>query len=168
MIKQYWQLAVAVALLLAGFAGGWYIQGNRWDADVASVRQQNAEDMKAVSDAAAKQLADERAKSQALQTQLATLDTKYTQDLANAQADNDRLRANVTTGTRKLYVKGKCPNPGSSVNVSKTATSGSLGDDSRVELSNDTGSNVLDIRAGIISDQAKLKYLQDYAAALQN
>jgi len=51
--------------------------------------------------------------------------------------------------------------------MSKDSTADGVGDDAIVELSSDTGSNVLDIRSGIISDQAKLKYLQDYSAALQ-
>ncbi|WP_079955692.1 peptidase [Salmonella enterica] len=37
-----------------------------------------------------------------------------------------------------------------------------MGNAATVELSRDSGQNVLDIRAGIISDQAKLKYLQEY------
>ena len=32
-IKAYWKLAVVVVLIAIGFAAGWYIQGNRWDAD---------------------------------------------------------------------------------------------------------------------------------------
>ncbi|EMD4649763.1 lysis protein, partial [Salmonella enterica] len=38
----------------------------------------------------------------------------------------------------------------------------SVGDAATVELSKGAGQNVLDIRAGIISDQAKLRYLQEY------
>ncbi|EJA5989107.1 lysis protein, partial [Salmonella enterica] len=39
---------------------------------------------------------------------------------------------------------------------------GSVGDAASVELSAVAGRNVLDIRSGIISDQEKLRYLQDY------
>ncbi|EBU8673271.1 lysis protein, partial [Salmonella enterica subsp. enterica serovar Panama] len=36
------------------------------------------------------------------------------------------------------------------------------GDAATVELYPDSGQNVLSIRSGIISDQAKLRYLQQY------
>ncbi len=167
-IKAYWKLAVVVALIAVGFAAGWYIQGNRWDADSATKAAQYADNMKAVSDAAVKQLAAEQAKGQALQAKLATLDSQYNQELANEKATNDNLRRQLSAGSLKLRVKAKCPaNPGSGGAVSKSSTAGGVGDDATVELSSDTGSNVLDIRSGIISDQAKLKYLQDYSAALQ-
>ncbi|WP_176211884.1 lysis system i-spanin subunit Rz, partial [Salmonella enterica] len=42
------------------------------------------------------------------------------------------------------------------------ASPGSMGNAATVELSDVAGQNVLDIRAGIISDQAKLRYLQEY------
>ncbi|EBU8976036.1 lysis protein, partial [Salmonella enterica subsp. enterica serovar Java] len=42
------------------------------------------------------------------------------------------------------------------------ASTGSVGDAATVELSPDSGQNVLSIRSGIINDQAKLRYLQQY------
>ncbi|EDS7035908.1 lysis protein, partial [Salmonella enterica subsp. enterica serovar Oranienburg] len=61
-------------------------------------------------------------------------------------------------GARRMYVRGKCPVSGSG----KTTTTGGVGNAATVELSAGAGQNVLDIRAGIISDQEKLKYLQAY------
>ncbi|ELG2870201.1 lysis protein, partial [Salmonella enterica] len=52
----------------------------------------------------------------------------------------------------------KCPVSGKD----KTATTSSVGNGATVELSADAEQNVLDIRAGIISDQEKLRYLQAY------
>ncbi|HFH0456629.1 TPA: lysis system i-spanin subunit Rz [Salmonella enterica subsp. diarizonae] len=43
-----------------------------------------------------------------------------------------------------------------------TTSASRVGNAATVELSPDSGRNVLDIRAGIISDQEKLKYLQEY------
>ncbi|WFQ80278.1 lysis protein [Xenorhabdus sp. SF857] len=87
--------------------------------------------------------------------QLAELDTRHTQELANAKTEIDTLRADVAAGRRKLRIKATCP-------VSETTSSGSVGDAGTVELTGETGSTVLDIRAGIINDRAKLRYLQDY------
>ncbi|ECA1728884.1 TPA: lysis protein, partial [Salmonella enterica subsp. enterica serovar Java] len=44
----------------------------------------------------------------------------------------------------------------------ETASTSRVGNAATVELSPGAGQNVLDIRAGIISDQEKLKYLQEY------
>ncbi|ELD4018261.1 lysis protein [Salmonella enterica] len=94
---------------------------------------------------------------QTRQRDVAALDARYTKELADAKAENDALRRKLDNGGR-VRVKGRCTVPASTT----TASSGSLGDAATVELSPVAGRNVLDIRAGIISDQAKLRYLQDY------
>jgi len=90
---------------------------------------------------------------QVRQRDVAALDAKYTKELADANAENDRLRAKLANGSR-VRVAGECK--------SETPSSGSVGNAGTVELSPGAGSNVLDIRAGIISDQAKVRYLQHY------
>jgi len=40
---------------------------------------------------------------------LADLDTQHTQELTNAQATNNQLRAAVATGARRLSIKATCP-----------------------------------------------------------
>lgn len=40
---------------------------------------------------------------------LADLDTQHTQELANAQATNNQLRADVAAGARRLSIKATCP-----------------------------------------------------------
>ncbi|EHJ5405406.1 TPA: lysis protein [Salmonella enterica subsp. enterica serovar Wedding] len=94
---------------------------------------------------------------QTRQRDVAALDAKYTKELADAKAENDALQRRLAAGGR-VRVKGRCTVP-----VSTTpASTGSVGDAATVELSPVAGRNVLSIRAGIISDQEKLKYLQDY------
>lgn len=90
---------------------------------------------------------------QVRQRDVAALDAKYTKELADANAENDRLRAKLANGSR-VRVAGECKN--------ETSSAGSVGNAGTVELSPSAGSNVLDIRAGIISDQAKVRYLQQY------
>ncbi|EJP5184127.1 lysis protein [Salmonella enterica] len=87
----------------------------------------------------------------------AALDAKYTKELADAKAENDALQRRLDAGGR-VRVKGRCTVPATTT----PASSGSVGDAASVELSAVAGRNVLDIRAGIISDQAKLRYLQQY------
>ncbi|EIW3594368.1 lysis protein [Salmonella enterica] len=98
---------------------------------------------------------------QTRQRDVATLDAKYTKELADAKAENDALQRRLDTGGR-MHVKGRCTVPTSTT----PASPGSVGDAATVELSPVAGRNVLDIRAGIINDQAKLRYLQQYVREL--
>ncbi|EBM7382204.1 lysis protein [Salmonella enterica subsp. enterica serovar Muenchen] len=91
------------------------------------------------------------------QRDVAALDARYTKELSDAQTRNTDLQRRLAAGGR-VRVKGRCTVPASTT----TASPGSVGNAATVELSRDSGQNVLDIRAGIISDQAKLKYLQEY------
>ncbi|EDJ9333364.1 lysis protein, partial [Salmonella enterica] len=91
------------------------------------------------------------------QRDVAALDAKYTKELADAQTENADLQRRLASGGR-VRVKGRCTVPASTT----TASPGSVGNAATVELSPGAGQNVLNIRAGIISDQEKLKYLQEY------
>ncbi|ELD8091129.1 lysis protein [Salmonella enterica] len=91
-------------------------------------------------------------------TALAKLDKTHTEALNAAESENDVLRHQLATGARRMYVRGKCPVSGKD----KTATTGGVGNGATVELFADAEQNVLDIRAGIIRDQEKLRYLQAY------
>ncbi|MGO1308074.1 MAG: lysis protein [Kluyvera intermedia] len=91
------------------------------------------------------------------QRDVAALDAKYTQELADAKAENDALQRKLDNGGRVL-VKGRCPVPAST----QTTGSPGMGNDATVELSDVAGRNVLGIRSGILSDQASLKMLQEY------
>ncbi|EAN8970100.1 lysis protein [Salmonella enterica subsp. houtenae] len=97
---------------------------------------------------------------QTRQRDVASLDAKYTKELADAQTRNTDLQRRLAAGGR-VRVKGRCTVPASTA----SASPGSVGDAATVELSDVAGQNVLNIRAGIISDQEKLKYLQEYIRA---
>lgn len=86
------------------------------------------------------------------------LDARYTKELTDAQIRNTDLQRCLAAGGR-VRDKGRCTVPAT------TASPGSMGDAGIVELSPGAGQNVPDIRAGIISDQEKLKYLQEYIRA---
>ncbi|WP_416212993.1 lysis system i-spanin subunit Rz [Pantoea eucrina] len=85
--------------------------------------------------------------------EVAALDEKYTQEVADVNAENDRLRAKLAAGGR-VRVTDECK--------PQSTAPGSVGNVVTVELTPVAGSNVLSIRAGIISDQAKVRYLQEY------
>ncbi|SFN20089.1 prophage endopeptidase [Izhakiella capsodis] len=89
------------------------------------------------------------------QREVAALDAKYMKELNNARHENDRLRDDVATGRHRLRIKGTCCVP-------ETSASSGMGNGGTVELSRETGSTLFDIRAEIINDQHKLRFLQDY------
>ncbi|EAA9091768.1 TPA: lysis protein [Salmonella enterica subsp. enterica serovar Oranienburg] len=91
------------------------------------------------------------------QRDVAALDAKYTKELADAQNRNTDLQRRLAAGGR-VRVEGCCTVP----TTTKTTSTRRVGNAATVELSPVAGQNVLDIRAGIISDQEKLKYLQEY------
>ncbi|EAS0739563.1 lysis protein [Salmonella enterica] len=97
---------------------------------------------------------------QGRQRDVASLDARYTKELADAKAENDALRRKLDNGGRVL-VKGKCPVSSSA----ETASASGMGNDATVELSPVAGRNVLGIRDGIISDQTALRTLQEYIRA---
>lgn len=97
---------------------------------------------------------------QTRQRDVAALDARYTKELADAKAENAALQHRLVAGGR-VRVKGRCTVPASTT----SASPGSVDDAATVELSPGAGQNVLNIRAGIISDQEKLKYLQEYILA---
>ncbi|EMD3691903.1 lysis protein, partial [Salmonella enterica] len=94
---------------------------------------------------------------QTRQRDVAALDAKYTKELADAQTRNTDLQRRLTAGGR-VRVEGRCSVP----TQTETASASRVGNAATVELPAVAGQNVLDIRAGIISDQAKLSYLQQY------
>ncbi|WXV63829.1 lysis protein [Salmonella enterica subsp. enterica serovar 4,[5],12:i:-] len=94
---------------------------------------------------------------QTRQRDVAALDAKYTKELADAKAENDDLQRRLAAGSR-VRVEGRCSVP----TRTETASTRRVGNAATVELSPGAGQNVLNIRAGIISDQEKLKYLQEY------
>ncbi|MGS8557259.1 lysis protein [Salmonella enterica] len=94
---------------------------------------------------------------QTRQRDVAALDAKYTKELTDAQTRNTDLQRRLAAGGR-VRVEGRCSVP----TQTETASTSSVGNAATVELSPGAGQNVLNIRAGIISDQAKLKYLQEY------
>ncbi|EBC1275774.1 lysis protein [Salmonella enterica] len=91
------------------------------------------------------------------QRDVAALDAKYTKELADAQTRNTDLQRRLAAGGR-VRVEGRCSVP----TETETASTSRMGNAATVELSPVAGQNVLNIRAGIISDQEKLKYLQEY------
>lgn len=89
------------------------------------------------------------------QRDVASLDAKYTKELADANAENDRLRADVVAGKRRLQIAATCSRDGAS------ATSGVV-DGSSPRLTEDAELNYWRLRDGIATVTKQLTGLQEY------
>ncbi|KAF1368738.1 lysis protein [Yokenella regensburgei] len=92
------------------------------------------------------------------QREVSALDKTHTEALNAAESENETLRRQLAAGTRRVYVRGKCAVPGTGDHRSPAG----VGDGTAVELSREAGQDILDLRANIIRDNEKLKFLQEY------
>lgn len=125
---------------------------------LASHYHDNATEFKRQRDKATEQLSlanDTIADMQTRQRDVAALDAKYTKELADEQAENGRLRADVVAGKRRLQIAATC---------SKDETTGSSGlvDGSSPRLTADAELNYWRLRDGIAAVTKQLTGLQEY------
>ncbi|EOU3369148.1 TPA: lysis protein [Salmonella enterica subsp. enterica serovar Enteritidis] len=147
LLKKYW-LQLSVTLLIAALA--WATEHYRNNAITYKYQRDTAtHNLKLANETITDMTQRQR--------DVAAIDAKYTKELADAQNRNTDLQRRLAAGGR-VRVEGRCTVP----TTTKTASTRRVGNAATVELSPVAGQNVLDIRAGIISDQEKLKYLQEY------
>lgn len=92
------------------------------------------------------------------QQKLSLLDKLHTEELNKREQKNEILRHQLISGTRKIYVRGEC-----SVTSSRNYNSPKdLQYGTPIELSADAEQKFVDLRAAIISDNEKLRFLQGY------
>lgn len=97
---------------------------------------------------------------QSQQKHVAELDAKYTKGLADAQNTIDRLRDDVTAGTKRLSVRAKC--------LPQTTATGGMGDAGAAELSSDSRQDYYRLREQLASNDKQIRYLQDYIRGILN
>lgn len=89
------------------------------------------------------------------QRDVAALDAKYTQELADAKTQLDDLQRCVSSGKCGLRVNAKCPANG-------TTGAGSLGDASSPRLTDSAQRDYFALRERIVTVTKQVGYLQDY------
>ncbi|WQY99644.1 Rz-like spanin [Klebsiella phage MY01] len=152
---------IALALISVGAFLSWYITSNHYETALAKQKSTYDGKLKSVSDEAAIKLGNEVARNNKLQKDLADLDAKRYQELQHEKDANDKLTADIASGKRRvLFAEANL----ATCKLSRSAgtKTSSMGDGTSLELSATAGQNILGIRRGIIEDQAKLDYLQDY------
>lgn len=136
-------IAVAVALLF----GVTYYQGR-----VATLQRDVAE-ITAVANQQKKDL-------QLIETQrqaVAAIDIKYTKELADAKSENERLRADIVSGTKRLQLNAICTKP-----VSKTTGPASVPDDASARLTESAERDYISLRERIGIATSQISGLQAY------
>ncbi|ELQ6160068.1 lysis protein [Cronobacter dublinensis] len=98
---------------------------------------------------------DAIADMQTRQRDVAALDAKYTQELADAQSTINQLERDVATGKRRLQLNATCTANGAS-------GTGSLGDASTARLTDSAQRDYFTLRERIETVTKQVNYLQDY------
>lgn len=83
------------------------------------------------------------------------LDTKHTTELTNAKAEIDKLRDDVSNGTKRVYVNAKCPKP--EANPSESGSN-----ESSARLSEATEQDYWRLREMMAENEKQTLYLQNY------
>jgi len=151
------------AAISAAFIAGWLTQGWRMGKQMAEQRAEHIDQLRRTAVANAQIILQQQAEQQAQAQRLAELDTKHTQELSHALQENRRLEDLYSAADgdrRRLRIEVIVAR--NDAIVSETTGAGSVGDAASLELSGEAGRSVWDIRRGMIEDQEKLVYLQEW------
>ena len=136
------------AVALAAFLAAWYVQGLRWDKDVASIRE-------SASDARSEAVGD--INSQLIQSRAETesIRATYLSEKEKANREIDDLERRVTAGPERLYIKAKCPAgvPGAGTDASGTGSGAA-------ELDADSTRTYLALERGLSEQYRLLQFCQ--------
>lgn len=88
---------------------------------------------------------------------VAAIDIKHTKELADAKSENERLRADIASGAKRLQLNATCTKP-----VSKTTGPASVTDDASARLTNAAERDYLSLRERIGIATSQINGLQDY------
>lgn len=133
----------ALALSI-GFGGAWYVQGLRWDKDVASIRESSSDARSEAVGAINSQLIQSRAETESIRATYL-----YEKDKANREIYD--LERRVTAGPERVYVKASCPS-----SVPSTGTNAGRANEGAAELAPEATKDLFDF------ERAYLDQFEDY------
>lgn len=134
------------AAALLGFSAAWYLQGLRWDSDVAQIRHDADQALVVNVDAVNQHLIASRAETERIRAEY--LDYK-----TGKENETSALERCIATGKCGLRVKATCPDP-----VRATgAVSGRPGEGT-AELTEAAGRSYLALRRGLDRQYAELQF----------
>lgn len=106
-----------VTAFLIGAGAAWYVQGLRWENDVASIRHDSDVAIAANADAVNQQLIASRAQTEAIRA-------TFIEYKAGKENETSALERAVADGTKRLRVKASCPAVRADGTISGGAVSG--------------------------------------------
>lgn len=142
ILKPVYGYALA---LLIGASGAWYVQGLRWDNDVADRDMAAATAISANVDAVNQQLIASRAQTEAIRA-------AFIEYKAGKENETSALERAVADGTKRLRVKASCPAVPADGTIPGGAVSGTA------ELTADARSAYWDLRRGLDRQYAELQF----------
>lgn len=134
-----------VTALLIGAGAAWYVQGVRWDNDVASIRHASDTAIVANADAVNQQLIESRAQTEAIRQTF----IEYKQGKEN---ETSALERAVADGTKRLRVKASCPAVSADGTIPGGAVSGTA------ELDASVRSDYFELKRGLDRQFAELQF----------
>ncbi|WP_052285681.1 lysis protein [Kluyvera genomosp. 1] len=138
-------IAVVVCIIVSL---GWAVNHYRDNAITYKEQRDKATEKLSLANATIKDM-------QTRQRDVAALDAKYTQELADAKKQLDDLHRCVRDGKCGLRINAKCPANGAT-------GSGSLGDASSPRLTDPAQRDYFTLRERIVTVTKQVSYLQDY------
>ncbi|EPE2485834.1 lysis protein [Escherichia coli] len=90
------------------------------------------------------------------QRDVAALDAKYSRELANAQAENETLRADVAAGRRRLHIKAVCQS------VREATTASGVDNATSPRLADTAERDYFTLRERLMKMQMQLEGAQEY------
>lgn len=162
--KGYAISAAAGALIAGAVAGwgAWAIQGDIWQAKLATAQAAHDAELRAIATTAATAAEAALAKQKENEATIAEMDARLTKEKSNDQAEITRLAAAVAAGTQRLRVNAVCrPNPsGGSMPIASTAAS--VDDGAGPRLTDAAERNYWDLRRKIAETRSQIEGLQEY------
>ncbi|HDL7204377.1 TPA: lysis protein [Yersinia enterocolitica] len=138
-------LPALLLIILAGLSLHFYNEADEWHdkADAAT--------------ALAKSKQDTIDQIETQRQAVAAIDIKYTKELADAKSENERLRADIASGTKRLQLNATCTKP-----VSKATGPASVTDDGSARLTESAERDYLSLRERIGIATSQINGLQAY------
>ena len=134
-----------VAAFLIGASGSWYVQGLRWDNNVADIQHDNDVAIAANVDAVNQQLIASRAQTEAIRQ-------TFIEYKAGKENETSALERAVTDGTKRLRIKASCPAMSADGTIPGGAVFGTA------ELTAEAGRAYWDLRRGLDRQYAELQF----------
>lgn len=134
-----------ITAALIGFGAAWYVQGLRWDSDVAAIRHAADQALVVNVEAVNQQLIASRAQTEEIRKVF--LDYK-----TGKENETSALERDVAVGKRRLLVAAKCPA------VPATGTVPGRAGEGTAELTEAAGRTYLALRRGLDRQFAELQF----------